>query len=82
MHNGQLLSLKAVVAHYASLRMRAGRHPNADSVLSSIDVGIQDTDDLIAFLQSLKDTSELNSLWDDCGVASERPDTVMKYKRR
>jgi cytochrome c peroxidase len=82
MHNGQLLSLQAVIAHYASLRTRAPRHPNADPILSSINVAKQDTDDLIAFLQSLKDTSELNSMWDDCVVGAERPDKVMEYKRR
>jgi cytochrome c peroxidase len=82
MHNGQILSLKGVVAHYASLRMRSRRHPEADPVLSSIDVRIQDTDDLIAFLRSLKDTSKLDTLWDDCVAGSGRPNTVADYNRQ
>lgn len=79
MHNGQLLSLRDVIAHYATVRHRASGNPNADPILHRIDITRADTGDLVAFLQSLKDTSELDWIWNDCAAPSHRSIKISDY---
>ncbi|MFI5011004.1 MAG: cytochrome-c peroxidase [Hyphomicrobiales bacterium] len=69
LHHGQMLTLKGAVARYSSLRARAREDARADPVVSTIEVFPQDTEDLVAFLQTLTDTSRLNTIWDDCSAS-------------
>jgi len=69
LHHGQAATLKDVVARYRTLRTEAHRHPRADPLLSSIEVFAEDVDDLVAFLETLTDTSRLETVWDDCSVS-------------
>jgi len=66
LHHGRIASLKAAVARYASLRRHARQDARADPLVSSIQIFPQDLDDLLAFLQTLTDTSRLQTVWDDC----------------
>jgi cytochrome c peroxidase len=74
LHHGQIATLRGAVARYASLRAEAHRRPGADALVHSIEVFPQDVDDLLAFLQTLTDTSRLDTLWDDCTVSNALPD--------
>ena len=66
LHHGRIASLKAAVARYASLRSHARQDARADPLVSSIEVSLRDVDDLLAFLQTLTDTSGLETVWEDC----------------
>jgi len=66
LHHGRIASLKAAVARYASLRTHARQDARADPLTSSIEVSLRDVDDLVAFLQTLTDTSRLETVWEDC----------------
>ncbi len=66
LHHGRIASLKAAVARYVSLRSRARQDARADPLTSSVEVSLQDVDDLVAFLQTLTDTSRLETVWEDC----------------
>jgi cytochrome c peroxidase len=65
LHHGQTATLKAAVARYASLRAHARQERRADPLASSIEVFSKDVDDLVAFLQTLTDTSRLETIWED-----------------
>jgi len=66
LHHGRIASLQTAVARYASLRSHARQDARADPLVSSIEIFPQDLDDLLAFLQTLTDTSRLETVWDDC----------------
>jgi cytochrome c peroxidase len=66
LHHGRLASLQAALARYASLPARARQDARADPLVGSIEVSLQDIDDLLAFLQTLTDTSRLETVWDQC----------------
>jgi cytochrome c peroxidase len=66
LHHGRIAPLKAAIARYAALRADARQDARADPLASSIDVSSGDVDDLVAFLQTLTDTSALETVWDDC----------------
>src|SRR5213075_3008080 len=51
MHNGSLASLRDVVKHYSEL--------NEERVLRRLNLSARESEDLVVFLQSLTDTSQL-----------------------
>jgi cytochrome c peroxidase len=73
LHHGRIASLKAAVARYASLRSHARQDARADPLVSSIEVFLQDIDDLLAFLHTLTDTSRLETVWEECPDAPQPP---------
>jgi hypothetical protein len=54
------------VGRYAPIRAHARQNARADLLVSSIEVSLRDADDLLAFLQTLTDTSGLETVWEDC----------------
>jgi cytochrome c peroxidase len=66
LHHGQTATLTEAVARYVLLPAQARHDPRADPLVSTIEVFPQDTADLVAFLQTLTDTSRLDTVWDDC----------------
>lgn len=66
LHHGRIASLQAAVGRYASLRSHAREDARADPLVGSIEVSLRDVDDLLAFLQTLTDTSRLETVWDNC----------------
>ena len=67
LHHGQVASLHAALARYATLAARTRYDARADSLVSSIEISLRDVGDLYAFLQTLTDTSRLETVWEDCG---------------
>jgi cytochrome c peroxidase len=70
MHDGSIATLKEVLAHYAAggRTIASGPHagkghdnPNKDALIGGFILSTHDRDDLIAFLQSLTDTSVINN---------------------
>jgi cytochrome c peroxidase len=70
LHHGQMATLKGAIARYTSLRAQAHQNSRADPLVSSIEIFPQDTEDLLAFLQTMTDTSRLDTVWEDCGGSS------------
>jgi cytochrome c peroxidase len=57
MHNGQLATLADVLAHYSTLENRPPAGPHQEVVLAPLSLSPGETADLLAFLESLTDTS-------------------------
>jgi cytochrome c peroxidase len=57
MHNGQLATLADVLAHYSTLENRPPSGPHQEAVLAPLALSPEETGDLLAFLESLTDTS-------------------------
>jgi cytochrome c peroxidase len=57
MHNGQLATLADVLAHYSTLENRPPAGPHQEVVLAPLSLSSDETADLLAFLESLTDTS-------------------------
>ena len=57
MHNGQLATLPDVLAHYSTLENRPPAGPHQEAVLAPLSLSPDETADLLAFLDSLTDTS-------------------------
>ncbi len=58
MHDGSIESLEAVIAHYAA---GGKNHMNKHPLIQGFDISAEDEGHLIAFLQSLTDTSFINN---------------------
>ena len=84
MHDGSIPTLQVVLEHYAAggRSINAGPHlgnghnnPNKDPLIGGFTLSSQDRDDLIAFLQTLTDSTVLhNPRFSDPFIASAPPD--------
>ena len=57
MHEGQLATLRDVLRYYSTLEGRRGLPAQQERILVPLQLGEQEMDDLIAFLESLTDTA-------------------------
>jgi len=57
MHEGQLATLRDVLRYYSTLEGRRGLPAQRERILVPLQLGEQEVDDLIAFLESLTDTA-------------------------
>lgn len=64
MHHGQLASLRDVLAFYSTVAGSVDQGPDGERILTPLHLTAQETDDLLAFLESLTDESLDPSLLD------------------
>jgi cytochrome c peroxidase len=73
LHHGRIASLKAAVGRYATLPAEVRADGRADPRVASIQISAAEVDDLVAFLHTLTDTSQLEAIWEDCGDRLQPP---------
>lgn len=84
MHDGQLASLRDVLAHYSRLENAPPAGPHQETILQPLSLTPEETDDLLAFLDALTDTSLAPALLrpPDPFPASSPPRTPLANLRR
>ena len=58
MHNGSIATLREVVKHYSELNEER-LHADGERVLRRLNLSARESEDLVVFLQSLTDSSQL-----------------------